>query len=119
MKGCGYQCGGDLEDGDIVVQLEAGLAYVQHALYDCATLLHAVLRQYLLGNPQRHLRGEHAQGVHIYIMCVWILCLHMCVCVCVCVLCLIESVDDVADVGGHFSSVLFGPLLLEQFTGQW
>ena len=86
LKGCGYQCGGDLEDGDIVVQLEAGLAYVQHALYDCATLLHAVLRQYLLGNPQRHLRGSMHREYNYICVCgsYAYTCVFVCVCVCVC-----------------------------------
>ena len=53
----GYQGGRDLEDGDIVVQFEAYLADVEHALDDGTALLYVLLRQNLLCHPQRHLLG--------------------------------------------------------------
>ena len=47
----------DLKDGDVVVQLEASLADVDHSLNHGTSLLDVVLTEDLFGHPQCHL-GE-------------------------------------------------------------
>ena len=48
----------DLEDSDVVVELEANLADVEHALDDGTALLCVLLRQNLLCHPHSHLSGK-------------------------------------------------------------
>ena len=50
--------GRDLKDGDVVVQFEANLADVQHALDDGTPLFYVLLCQNLFRHPQSHLMGS-------------------------------------------------------------